>query len=272
MRLLPLAAALVVLTGCTGAPESGGGARGAGEAGSSGRLAAGSPAAGTTAIDGVAAVDRGVVAWEDGVVLDDPQVLRVMATGLDGPPTPCQVATVVKAVRQTDTEVVVEARQYEMADKPEDYACPAIAQGPQPHELRLDEPLAGRTVVDAESGASREVIAFDDFPTVQQVPAGYVWRPPTWDDERRVVTRSWGSMEGTLTLETGPGNQLSPLPAVLKQGRIQGEPFTVTRVIMLSCARWGPPNRTLNLCSRDDMAGDPPLNPDQLLAVAETVG
>ena len=222
-------------------------------------------------IDGVRAVDVGLVPWEDGVVLDDPHVLRVMATGTEGPPTPCRLAVVVTAVRQTASEVVVEARQYDLADKPSSYDCPSIGYGPEPHELRLDAPLAGRKVIDANSDALREVIAFDDYPTVQQVPAGYVWRPPAWDDERRVVTRSWGSEEGTLTLEIGPGAQLSPLPAVLKQGRIDGQPATVTRVIMLSCARWGAPDRTLNLCSRDDMAGDPPLDPDELLAVARTV-
>jgi hypothetical protein len=40
---------------------------------------------------------------------------------------------------------------------------------------------------------------------------------------------------------------------------------------MLSCARWGTPERTLNLCSRHVRAGDPPLDPDELLAVAATV-
>lgn len=267
MRLVPLAAAVALLTGCTGTTGAPGNAAGA----SPTAPAAASPAAQTTTIAGVEGVDLGLVAWEDGVLLDDPHVLRVMATGLAGPPTPCQVAAVVTAVRQSDTEVVVEARQYEMANKPDRYDCLSILQGPQPHELLLDEPLAGRKVVDAESGAAREVIAFDDVPTVQQVPAGYVWRPPTWDDERRVVTRFWGSRDGTLTLEIGPGAQLSPLPAVLAQGRVDGQTVTVTRVIMLSCARWGPADRTLNLCSRDDRAGDPPLDPDQLLALADTV-
>lgn len=267
MRVALLGVVVAALAGCTSPAGSGGSAAGTPAATPS----AASPAA-ATVIDNVEAVEVGLVPWEDGVVLDDPHVLRVMATGTEGPPTPCRVAVVVKAARQTTSEVVVEARQYEMANRPENYGCPSIAYGPEPHELRLDEPLAGRTVVDAESGTAREVIAFDDFPTVQQVPAGYVWRPPAWDDERRVVTRSWGSKEGTLTLEIGPGAQLAPLNAVLKQGRIDGQPVTVTRVIMLSCARWGPPDRTLNLCSRDDMAGDPPLGPDELLAVAQTVG
>lgn len=268
MRLVLMAAAMAVLAGCTSPTSSDGSATGAGTPAPSGVP----PSTSTTAVRGVDALDVGLVAWEDGVFLDDPTVLRVMATGLDGPPTPCQVAAVVTAVRQTTTEVVVEARQYDMADKPERYDCLSIGQGPQPHEVRLDEPLHGRRVVDASTGRPREVIAFDDFPTVQQVPVGYVWRPPGWDDERRVITRSWGSKEGTLTLEIGPGAQLSPLPAVLKKGSIDGQPVTVTRVIMLSCARWGPPERTLNLCSRDDMAGDPPLDPDELLAVARTVG
>lgn len=268
MRRALFAVAVAALTGCTSPAGSGGSAAG---------LGAPTPSqaersAATTLIGGVDSVDLGLVAWEDGVLLDDPRVLRVMATGVDGPPTPCQVAVVVRAVRQADTEVVVEARQYEMSDKPERYDCLSIGQGPRPHEVRLDKPLAGRKVVDAESGKPREVIAFDDFPDVQEVPAGYVWRPPSWDDERRVVTRYWGSRDGTLTLEIGPGAQLSPLPAVLKQGSIDRQSVTVTRVIMLSCARWGTPDRTLNLCSRDDRAGDPPLDPDELLAVAETVG
>lgn len=268
MRVALLVVVVAAVAGCTSPAGSGGGAAGAG--GTSPPAA--SPAAETMMIENLEAVDVGLVPWEDGVVLDDPDVLRVMATGTEGAPTPCRVAVVVKAVRQTASEVVVETRQYDMADKPENSACPSIAYGPEPHELRLDEPLAGRRVVDAESGTAREVIAFDDFPTVQQVPAGYVWRPPGWDDERRVVTRSWGSEEGTLTLEIGPGAQLAPLNAVLKKDRLDGEAVTVTRVIMLSCARWGPPDRTLNLCSRDDMAGDPPLDPDELLAVAQTVG
>lgn len=267
MRVALLVVVVAALAGCTSPAGSGGTAAGTR---ATTPPAASPPAA--TVTENVEAVEVGRVPWENGVVLDDPHVLRVMARGTEGWPTPCRLAVVVKAVRQTASEIVVEARQYDMANKPENYACPSIAYGPQPHELRLDEPLAGRTVVDAESGTAREVIAFDDFPTVQQVPAGYVWRPPAWDDERRVVTRSWGSKEGTLTLEIGPGAQLAPLNAVLKQDRIDAQTVTVTRVIMLSCARWGPPDRTLNLCSRDDMAGDPPLDPDELLAVAHTVG
>jgi hypothetical protein len=103
------------------------------------------------------------------------------------------------------------------------------------------------------------------------VPTGYQWRPPTWDDERRVVTRSWGSREGSLTLEIGPAHQFSELPALLAKGSVRGQPATVARVLMLSCARWGSASRTLNLCSRDAGAADPPLEPEELLAVAATV-
>lgn len=264
MRLSPILAAALVLVGCTAARED--------------REAAGidsdrpsvMPSSATT-IGGVAAFDRGLASWEDGVVLRDPRVLRVMVVGVDGPPTPCQVAVLVKAVRQTPTEIVVEARQYALAELPQNYACPSIAQGPQPHELRLDSPLDGRAVVDASTGKPRRVIAFDDFPTVQHVPAGYVWRPPAWDDEREVVTRTWGSKDGSLTLEIGPERQLDALPAELARGPVGQHVATVTRVLMLSCARWGEPERTFNLCSRDNMAGDPPLGPEQLLAIARTV-
>lgn len=233
---------------------------------------ASSSAATVVDLDGVAVLDRGVTPWEDGVVLDDPHVLRVVAVGMNGSPTPCADAVVVRAVQQSDTEVVIEARRYELADKPSEYACTAVMLAARPHEVRLDRPLAGRKVIDASSTSPRQVISFDDFPTVQQVPAGYQWRPPSWDDARRVVTRSWGSKDGSLTLEIGPGNQLQSLPAVLKQGRIGGQAATVTRVIMLSCARWGPADQTLNLCSRDAGAGDPPLEPDELLSLGSTVG
>lgn len=266
MRLALITAAALAMAGCTAAETDDVDPATARSAGPSELESA------LTSIDGVPAVDSGLVQWEDGVVLRDPRVLRVRAVGVDGPPTPCQVAVVVKAVRQSESEVVVEARQYQVAQKPENYACPLIMQGAQPHELRLDAPLNGRSVVDASTNAPREVIAFDDFPTVQEVPVGYVWRPPTWDDERRVVTRSWGSKEGSLTLEIGPSHQLAPLPAKLAEGRVGGHIATVTRILMLSCARWGEPDSTLNLCSRDDMAGDPPLGPNQLLAVASTVG
>jgi hypothetical protein len=257
LRLAPIAVALAALAGCTTS------------AGDGAAVATAPPA--LTSIEGVPVVDRGLVAWEDGVVLDDPHVLRVMATGLSGPPDPCSLAVVVTALRQADSEVTVEARQYEMADKPERHDCARVMLGPQAHELRLDEPLAGRTVFDAHGTVPREVIAFDDFPTVRQVPDGYVWRPPSWDDERRVVTRSWGSEEGSLTLEIGPADQLLPLPAVLAKGRLDDRVATVTRVLMLSCVRWGESDRTLNLCSRDAMAGDPPLGPDELLEVGASV-
>ena len=236
------------------------------------RSAASASAAPVVDLDGVRVMDRGVTQWEDGVVLDDPHVLRVMAVGLDGPPTPCADAVAVRAIRQSGSEVVLEARRYELADKPKQYDCALPGMAPQPREIRLDEPLGGRRVIDASTATARPVIAFDDVPTVQQVPAGYQWRPPTWDDARRVVTRSWGSRDGRLTLEIGPGSQLQSLPAVLKQGRINGQPATVSRVIMLSCARWGPPDLTLNLCSRDAGAGDPPLGPQELLDVGATVG
>jgi hypothetical protein len=201
LRLVALTAA-VTLAACTSTPVPGESSR--------------SESSPSPTPDGVEVLDRGLVDWEDGVVLDDPHA----------------------------------ARRYEVADKPEQYDCIGIGSGPSP----------------------REVIAFDDYPTVREVPGGYQWRPPTWDDARRVVTRSWGSRARRLTLEIGPGKQLQSLPAVLRRGRVNGEPATVTRVIMLSCARWGPPDLTLNLCSRDDMAGDPPLNPDELLGVASSVG
>lgn len=255
MRLVPLAV-LVLLTACTSGTAP---------------VARQSPTPRETEqIHGVEAIDRGTVPWEDGVVLDDPRVLRVLTTGLEGPPTPCADSVVVRIVRQTDREVVVEARRYALAQKPTQYDCIGISPSP-PRDVQLDAPLAGRRVVDASTGQPREVIAFDDFPTVTQLPPGYQWRPPTWDDGRRVVTRRWGSREGSLTLEIGPRRELSPLPAVLKRGRIRDQEAVVTRVIMLSCLRWGPADRTLNLCSRDAGAGDPPLDADELFAVGRSV-
>lgn len=263
---LHVLALVLLLTACTpGADDP--------DAGPTSRQPTGAPSApaSSATIDGVKVIDRGLVPWEDGVVLDDPHVLRVMATGIEAPPTPCDEAVVVRAVRQSDQEVTVEARQYELAEKPQSYGCPSMFRGPQAHELRLDQPLAGRRVIDAATDAPREVIAFDDFPDVQEVPAGYQWRPPSWDDGRRVVTRTWGSAEGSLSLEIGPGKELQVLPAVLKRSRIRGQEAVVSRVIMLSCVQWGPADRTLNLCSRDAQAGDPPLGPDQLLAVGASV-
>jgi hypothetical protein len=160
------------------------------------------------------------------------------------------------------------------------WECPGLAHGPSPVNVHLRQPLAGRSLIDATTGASHPVLDTANLPHPRDLPAAC--RPTlslSWDQTTGVVTRVTGTDLCHVITVIGTTEQIDKLPqpngSQQQPTRIAGHPATVWRYDDVrngeTVVQWeSRPGRTIRLAVNAEPA-QLKLSTNRSIAIARSI-